>query len=95
MGAIDAHYVLSAFTLDVDDIIVLAILTPLIYSYIQFFYLPPKQEPGYELFFVSPQVSYGLFKGRSRRDVRSRVLGDAISGAVSKAGRYLCNESSW
>lgn len=85
MGHMEINHVLSTLRLHIDDIIVLTLLTPFLYSFLRFFYLPPRREPGYELFFVSPQEEDGLFKvGSSQRDARSRDIGDAFARWVSR-----------
>lgn len=85
MGHIEAHHILSTVRLHIDDIIVLALLTRFLYSFLQFFYLPPRREPGYELFFASPQEEDGLFKvGPSQRDASSRDIGNAFARWVSR-----------
>ena len=52
-----------------DDIVVFLVITPLFYSFVSFFLLPPKREPGYELFYSKPQEALGLLNAQKTDEV--------------------------
>ncbi|OIW23249.1 riboflavin synthase domain-like protein [Coniochaeta ligniaria NRRL 30616] len=78
-----------------DDVLALAVLTPVFWSLCSYFLLPKKHEPGYDLLFASPQRQDGLLseKEKTSEDARdiNRKLNDAATDVVvfwgSQSGR--------
>lgn len=54
-----------------DDIIALLIFTPLFYSFVSFYLLPQKQEPGFEQFFAKPQEALGLLNAQTEKEAEA------------------------
>lgn len=60
-----------------DDIIAFLVFTPLFYSFVSFYLLPQKQEPGFGQFYAKPQEALGLLNaqkaGEASRDIAVRL----------------------
>lgn len=73
----------STIWFHIDDIVALLVATPILVSFVQHFYLPPKREPGYDLFFISPQSRDGIVRGpKGRQSQNSRDISEVLSSPV-------------
>lgn len=72
------------FWFHVDDVVALLIVTPILFSFLQHFYLPPKREPGYDLFFTVPQSIDGIVRAKaSNRSQKPRDIAQVLASSVS------------
>lgn len=68
-----------------DDVAVVLILLTFSYSYIRFFWYPPKPEPGYEQFFLPPQAQDGWVAKAIKTEETTRDIAAKIVKSVSRS----------